>query len=449
MRPTRTNEIAIKDLEELYPKLDFSKFEYKRNNINSTVICPIHGEFQASYSNLVKSKAKVGCRKCAEDACRMTQEEAISNLQAKFPDYDFSKFVYVKSQTKSIVICPKHGEVEISYNNAMNRRACPLCGREKGRVSKKENFLKSRDIIKELSEMYPNLDFSKFNYIKSHIKSTVICPEHGEFQAKFNDLSSLHKNNKDAKGCPECFKKKIYEHIELVKEKYKEYDFSKFEYVGHKEDVTLICKKHGEFTVNYGILYKLNRKSEPCPLCRDPIYKLKEKFPELDFSKFKYTGYKNKSIVICPIHGEFENSYDNLFFKSKYGCPYCCKGKQFSSYEKEILEFVKSCYSGTIEENNRNIIINKAGNTYMEIDIYLPDISVGIEFNGKYFHTDEKIRENRRGFNSAQEYHDYKTLKCKEKGITLIHIDENDYINNKELVFEEIKSKIIPQINKI
>ncbi len=54
------------------------------------------------------------------------------------------------------------------------------------------------------------------------------------------------------------------------------------------------------------------------------LEKVKEKFPNLDFSKFKYEHSTKDSIVICPLHGEFLISQKKLLkFVNFNGCPNC------------------------------------------------------------------------------------------------------------------------------
>ena len=55
-----------------------------------------------------------------------------------------------------------------------------------------------------------------------------------------------------------------------------------------------------------------------------------------------------------------------------------------SHYEDEIVEMLRK------EFNITNIELNKRGllSSGKEIDIYLPDYKVGIEFNGEYWHCD-------------------------------------------------------------
>lgn len=81
-----------------------------------------------------------------------------------------------------------------------------------------------------------------------------------------------------------------------------------------------------------------------------------------------------------------------------------------SNMEKEIQKFVKANYSDTIIENDRRII-----HPY-EVDLYLPDISLSIEFNGLYWHSIQSGK--------TKEYHLNKALLCREKGIRLVNIYE-------------------------
>jgi hypothetical protein len=43
---------------------------------------------------------------------------------------------------------------------------------------------------------------------------------------------------------------------------------------------------------------------------------------KFDYSKFKYINAKTKSIITCPIHGDFEQNPDK-HLNTKYGCKMC------------------------------------------------------------------------------------------------------------------------------
>lgn len=88
-------------------------------------------------------------------------------------------------------------------------------------------------------------------------------------------------------------------------------------------------------------------------------------------------------------------------------CPRCVSN--ISSAEVELQEWLSSKIN--IETNNREIIPPK------ELDIYIPDLKIAIEFNGLYYHS-EKFK--------PKDFHKEKTLLCLEKGIQLIHVWGDD-----------------------
>ena len=102
----------------------------------------------------------------------------------------------------------------------------------------------------------------------------------------------------------------------------------------------------------------------------------------------------------------------------------------FETEEDVVAEFIRTLYNYNIERD-RCVLDGK------EIDIYLPDIKVGFEFNGIYWHSDEIFQK--RGYKDAEEYHQEKYNLAKEKGIDLYFIKEEDWLNNKEEVKERIK----------
>ena len=80
-----------------------------------------------------------------------------------------------------------------------------------------------------------------------------------------------------------------------------------------------------------------------------------------------------------------------------------------SNKEKALVEHIKSIYSGSIIENTRKLI------PPYELDIYIPDKKLAIEFNGLYWHNDK---------NKPKNYHLEKSKLCEKVGIRLIHIYE-------------------------
>lgn len=127
----------------------------------------------------------------------------------------------------------------------------------------------------------------------------------------------------------------------------------------------------------------------------------------------------------------FEINTDN-YFGRKYNnnslCTVCNPISSLASIkEKELLGFINDHYKGKIVENYK---------TKYEIDVYLPDIKIGFEFNGLYWHSNKFKEKN---------YHLDKTNYFSKNGIRIIHIWEDDWINNNDI----IKSQVLYHINSI
>ena len=90
------------------------------------------------------------------------------------------------------------------------------------------------------------------------------------------------------------------------------------------------------------------------------------------------------------------------------GCPVCNSTRQTSFAEQSIYYYLKKIYPDTI---SRYIEIFSNG---MEIDIYIPSIKIGIEYDGMYYH-----KGNKSYLREKEKYNI-----CKSKGIKLIRIKE-------------------------
>ena len=125
----------------------------------------------------------------------------------------------------------------------------------------------------------------------------------------------------------------------------------------------------------------------------------------------------------------------NFHNRSRLNIPLCTVcypiGDQKSIKEKELLSFIKSVYENNIISGYRD---------GLEIDIYLPDLNIGFEFNGLYWHSEEYKEKN---------YHINKTNHFKSKGIRIIHIWEDDWDNKRDIIKSQIRNWLDSSINKI
>jgi len=83
--------------------------------------------------------------------------------------YDYSKFIYIKSSIKGIIICPLHGTFKQTPNSHLAGTNCPRCGYNKLKLSVDE-------FIKRANRIHNNkFDYSKvkFNSIMDRVE--IIC----------------------------------------------------------------------------------------------------------------------------------------------------------------------------------------------------------------------------------------------------------------------------------
>lgn len=96
--------------------------------------------------------------------------------------------------------------------------------------------------------------------------------------------------------------------------------------------------------------------------------------------------------------------------------------------ELEVLDFVKNILGDVgVETNTRKII------SPYELDIYIPEKKLAIEYNGVYYHCDD-VKD--------KDYHITKTELCDKLGIRLIHIFESEWHEHKDICKSLIKSAL-------
>jgi len=162
------------------------------------------------------------------------------------------------------------------------------------------------------------------------------------------------------------------EFIERAKLKHSDrYDYSKVEYIGSKNKIVIICKEHG----NFNQIPDNHLKGFGCFECskkdksinnNDFIEKsLLIHNNKYNYSKTKYTNWCSEVIIICPEHGEFKQVANNHL--NGKGCIKCAISYKSSSNQ----EFIKKA---NIKHNNRYIYskINYI-NAHTKINIICPE----------------------------------------------------------------------------
>ena len=417
-------------------KYDYSKSVYVNAVTKVCIICPEHGEFWQLPNNHLKG---CGCPKCSNND-RISSNEYINKLKKQYPysPYGFESIVYKNNHTPIQLRCPIHGLFStLPSSLTKHLTECPIC--KKKRLSDIQSKT-TEQFIKEAKITHGNkYNYSKTQYVNAKTKVCIICPKHGEFW----QYPNTHLNSK---GCPKCSNERLWDNrkdkttkdgfIQKAREIHgNKYDYSKIEYINTSTKVCIICPEHGEFWQTPSA----HLSGQGCPKCgkhhlsilfRDTIDEFVKKAniihnKRYDYSKVEYIRGNDKVCIICPEHGEFWQTPNSHL--QYHGCPKCAVGKNTSSEENEISEYIEGLIDDNIILNSRDIISPN------ELDIYVPSRNVAFEYDGLYWHSDKFV---------ARDYHLSKTEKTITKGIKLIHIFEDEWLYKKDIVKSMINKEL-------
>ena len=156
-------------------------------------------------------------------------------------------------------------------------------------------------------------------------------------------------------------------------------------------------------------------KGHGCPVCGGSMRKDNDTFLE-QLAKINpmieplepYINARNKILCRCNYcKNEWPATPDKLLQGN--GCPNCDKRNKTSFPEQAIFFYLQKAYPDALDRYC-------LPNSKTEIDIFIPSLNVGIEYDGVYWHKSKEDRE-------AQKYQ-----KCQEHGITLYRMRESTKI---------------------
>ncbi len=119
----------------------------------------------------------------------------------------------------------------------------------------------------------------------------------------------------------------------------------------------------------------------------------------------------------------------------------CEASSSFAEYE--LFNEIKKLYPNTKKMRDRSANIpNKPYIKGFDIDIFIPELNKGIEFDGVYWHSFETLRSMTSKIRWTDEdlknYHQIKDDYFASKGIKLLHITDLEWLNNKEQSLSKI-----------
>jgi predicted nucleic-acid-binding Zn-ribbon protein len=235
----KTTENFIKRSEAVHGKrydYSVSKFTASYNKID--IICREHGLFSQT---AIGHYSGGHCPKCVGK--NKTNEEVVQKfIEVHGDKYDYSLIDYKGQRNKMSIICPKHGIFKQTFNIHKKGHGCPICA---GAIVSTNHFIEKAKLVHG-----NKFDYSESKYINSNKKIKIICSIHGAFYQKPN-------NHLQGQGCPNCkgmsiTEKKTKSTEEYIKEAFNvhgdKYDYSQVEYVGCRDKINILCKKHGVFS---------------------------------------------------------------------------------------------------------------------------------------------------------------------------------------------------------
>lgn len=409
-------------------------------------ICKEGHEFESSVSEMYRKKIKTkskGCPYCYG----ILPVIGINDFKTLEPDLSL-EWDYEKNELKPEEVshhsykniwwlCKEKGH---SFERTpILRIKCPLCPV----CLQEEKDSKFKNPYQPLVKAYPEIvnwwnderDLYSLLERDSLIYYNFKCPERGhEIKRKipefnFNCSECKHEDNLLKNKRPE------------LKDEYSKNNTLPFESLtaGMRKEVEWICKDN-KHVFNMKISDRAtDYRNGECPKCRDLRVLACHTNPELkkcyhpDNKEDFNTLWKNSEkkywwfCIEKDCNNTFKRAMCSMTGKNATAkCPQCISRELTSRGERELYDKVKDRYATyEVISNDRKTLGG------LELDIYIPDINVAIEYNGDYWH-DETVHDD------VADKHERKSKLCRDKNINLFIVWDSDYRVDPEKILAEI-----------
>lgn len=280
--------------------------------------------------------------------------------------YDYSKFEYINTDNKSIIVCKQHGEFEMShYKHYKRKQGCRECANKKI----KYNSLSQLEFLDKCKIKHNSkYDYSKVIYKNSLSNIKIICPAHGEFEQN----ARTHLNGS---GCNECVDYRNIKSIgALLNLLSKDYTYSNIEqeFNSLTSKITVVCDKHN--TNSLKSIQKLLHNKSYCNECS------KERIIHSGYKLSEWINYCNSKnittayLYLLKCYNETESFYKigittNKNIKDRYNSNF------LMPYNYELLYIKTDTIINVFKQEKELLFINKQGDNR-----YRPKI----KFRGMY-----------------------------------------------------------------
>lgn len=264
-----------------------------------------------------------------------------------------------------------------------------------------------------------------YKFLGDGRKIKVMCPE-GHTDSIY--FSNFKKGNR----CFECHGSKKYT-IEFVRDYVDQQGYSLLstEYVSSNKDLDFLCPRGHTYTTTW---YKFYRRQHRCSSCSGKgggfdIHRVAAEFHGRGYTLLSdsYTTSLEKLEFSCDKGHKHSMALNNLLAGQKCGkCFNEFDLGRSSKPERELISRYEDMGLGVVS-GSREIIAP------YEVDLYFPESKVAVEYCGLYWHSDKFKDRN---------YHYKKMIMCQGRGIRLITVFEDEFLERPNIVLSRIDNAL-------
>ena len=369
-------------------------------------------------------------------------------------------------------------------SDRINGRGCPYCAGRKVLAG-----------FNDLMSKYPELVESEWDWVKNNekgLKPDSIMPSSRlktwwrcEHYAHNYEMAVYNKTGPNKQGCPYCTGHKVLRGFNDLNSKYPELVKSSWDWNRNSkndlkpDEITygshkLAAWKCSVYKHDYTMTINHRITGTGCPYCAGnkvlPGFNdLASQYPELVNSEWNYA--RNNAIKLYPNeitsssnrkawwicsecgHEWFTSVAHRTSVMNPTGCPKCAEHYHISKQENQVADYIntylcshypcsyytmfrsikfKKIYELLHINTNNALSDDLKSHLLKEIDIYIPELNLAIEYDGDYWH-DNSVMLTQRGLTN-DDAHQIKNELCEHAGIELLFISEHDWLHDTENV---------------
>lgn len=374
--------------------------------------------FSRRYDTYINNPRCPNCFKQKKD------QDMLKRIYDYCLEYDYILLTenYIRNSSKLKFLCPHKHVCYISWQNFRNGRRCKTCYDKFGKYQNKEKFKLKYDDVKSYVESLNYTLVSEY-YNNAREKLEFVCSENHTFWMTFDNLKRGHR-------CPTCSNKNKgnycrwnYDDVKTITEA-RGFKLLSDDYKNNSEKLKVVCTNGHEIYMSFNHILSGNG----CFECTK--YSIQEVEQYLYWFKYKlitksYKDSRQKLTMECPNGHIIEMSFHD-FKNRNMRCKECARGK--SQAEFEIQNYIIEIY-GDVSFNDWSVISNPLSGRRLELDIWIPELKKGIEYNGDYWHSFESVILRDK----------IKINECIRNNIDLLIIKESEWNTDKNLVLDKVK----------